>query len=65
MPGDDVAFEIEAGMVRLAKVTVEGGRQTRGQNLVEGLRGRGDFKMFTDEIIALMRGPAAEEALPS
>ena len=61
MPGTDVAFEIEAGMVRLVKVTGEGGRQTRGQKLVEGLRGRGDFKMSTDEIVELMRGPAADE----
>ena len=61
MPRTDVAFEIEAGMVRLVKVTGEGGRQTLGQKLVEGLRGRGDFKMSTDEIVALMRGPAADE----
>ena len=60
MPGTDVAFEIEEGMVRLVKVIGEGGRQTRGQKLVEGLRGRGDFKMSTDEIVALMRGPAAD-----
>jgi AbrB family looped-hinge helix DNA binding protein len=60
MPGTDVAFEIEAGMVRLVKVTGEGGRQTRGQKLVEGLRGRGDFRMSTDEIVALMRGSTAD-----
>ena len=60
MPGTDVAFEIEAGMVRLVKVTGEGGRQTRGQKLVEGLRGRGNFRMSTDEIVALMRGPTAD-----
>jgi len=28
---------------------------------VEGLRGRGDFKMTTDEILALMRGSSAEQ----
>jgi len=60
MPGTDVAFEIEAGMVRLVKVTGEGGRQTRGQKLVEGLRARGDFRMSTDEIVALMRGSTAD-----
>jgi len=65
MPGTDVAFEIEAAMVRLVKVTGEGGRQTRGQKLVAGLTERGDFKMPTDEIVALTRGPAAKEALPS
>jgi len=61
MPGTDVDFEIEAGVVRLVKATLGGGLQTRGQKLVERLRGRGDFKMSTDEIVALMRGPAADE----
>jgi hypothetical protein len=61
MPGTDVQFEIEAGVVRLVKATRAGARKTRGQKLVEGLRGRGDFKMSTDEIVALMRGPAADE----
>jgi AbrB family looped-hinge helix DNA binding protein len=61
MPGTDVAFEIEAGVVRLIKTAPGGGRQTRGQKLVEGLQGHGDFKMSTDEIVALMRGPAADD----
>ena len=61
MPGTDVEFEIEAGVVRLVKATRRGGRRTRGQKLVEGLRGRGDFKMSTDEIVALMRGPTADK----
>ncbi len=61
MPGTDVAFEIEAGVVRLVKTTPGGGRPSRGQKLVEGLRGRGDFKMSTDEIVALMRGPSADK----
>ncbi len=59
MPGTDVAFEIEAGVVRLVKVAKGSGRGTRGQKLVERLRGRGDFKMTTDEIVSLMRGPPA------
>ncbi|MGD9882702.1 hypothetical protein [Reyranella sp.] len=33
----------------------------RGQKLVESLRGRGDFEMTTDEIVALMRGPFADQ----
>lgn len=61
MPGTDVEFECEAGVVRLVKAAPGGGRRTRGQKLVESLRGRGDFKMSTDEIVALMRGPAADE----
>ena len=61
MPGTDVDFEIEAGVVRLVKSVAGGARQTRGQKLMEGLRGRGDFKMTTDEIVALMRGPSADD----
>lgn len=61
MPGTDVEFEIKAGIVRLVKAERRGARQTRGQKLIEALRGRGDFKMTTDEIIALMRGPTAEK----
>lgn len=61
MPGTDVEFVIEAGVVRLVKARAGGRRQTRGQKLVESLRGRGDFKMTTDEIVALMRGPSADE----
>ncbi|WP_294537600.1 AbrB/MazE/SpoVT family DNA-binding domain-containing protein [uncultured Rhodoblastus sp.] len=61
MPGTDVEFEIEAGGVRLVKAKPGRGRRTRGQKLVEGLRGGGDFKMTTDEVVALMRGPSADE----
>jgi len=61
MPGTDVEFEIEAGVVRLVKSASGGARQTRGRKLIEGLRGRGDFKMTTDEIVALMRGPSADD----
>jgi len=34
---------------------------SRGRKLIECLRGRGDFRMTTDEIVALMRGPAVDE----
>jgi hypothetical protein len=61
MPGTDVEFKIEAGVVPLVKVKSDAGRGTRGQKLVESLRARGDFKMTTDEVIALMRGPPADE----
>jgi hypothetical protein len=52
--------KIEAGTVRLVKATKGAGPKTRGQKLVERLRERGDFKMTTDEVVALMRGPPAE-----
>ena len=64
MPGTDVEFEIKAGVVRLIKATRSGPRKTRGQKLVARLRGGGDFKMTTDEILALMRGPPADEDVP-
>jgi AbrB family looped-hinge helix DNA binding protein len=62
MPGTDVAFEVDAGGVRLVKAPSGAGRRSRGQKLVESLRGGGDFKMSTDDIVALMRGPMADEA---
>jgi antitoxin PrlF len=61
MPGTDVEFEVDANGVRLVKARPTGRRQTRGQKLVEGLRGQGEFAMTTDEIVALMRGPTADE----
>ena len=61
MPGTDVEFEIEAGVVRLVKVTRNAGRRTRGEKLIESLRGHGNFRMTTGEIVALMRGPPAEQ----
>ncbi len=56
VPGTDVEFKIEAGVVRLMKASKGDNKKTRGQVLVERLRGRGDFKMTTDEVLALMRG---------
>jgi AbrB family looped-hinge helix DNA binding protein len=61
MPGTDVEFRIEGGAVRMVKAGKGAGRSTRGQTTVERLRGRGDFKMTTDEVVALMRGPRADE----
>ena len=64
MPGTDVEFEIDAGAVRLVKTKRDGPRKTRGQKVVDRLRGGGDFKMSTDEILALMRGPPADADAP-
>jgi len=61
MPGTDVEFQVDGGVVRLVKIPPTATRRTRGRKLVEGLRGRGDFKMTTDEIVALMRGPSADD----
>ena len=64
-PGTDVEFEIEADTVRLVKTTRDCPRKTRGQTLVDRLRGAGEFKMTTDEILALMRGPPADDEAAS
>jgi AbrB family looped-hinge helix DNA binding protein len=61
LPGTDVEFEMKNGIVRLVKAKHRSVRKTRGQKLIEGLRARGDFKMTTDEVLALMRGPPADE----
>jgi AbrB family looped-hinge helix DNA binding protein len=64
MPGTDVEFQIDAGGVRLLKAKSKGKHKTRGQALVSRLRGRGDFKISTDDVLALMRGPAADGDKP-
>ena len=61
MPGTNVEFELEAGTVRLVKARSGLQPKTRGEKLVERLRGGGEFRMTTDEVLALMRGPPADE----
>jgi hypothetical protein len=39
----------------LVKAAPKPQRKTRGERLVARLRGKGDFKMTTDEVLALMR----------
>ena len=56
MPGTDVEFRVDGADVRLISRRVR-----RGQKLVDSLRGRGDFRMTTDEVVALMRGSAADQ----
>jgi len=52
-PGDDVVFVYEDGVVKILRSE---GTRTRGQRLVEHLRGRATLGMTTDEIMALTRG---------
>lgn len=70
MPGTDVEFVLVevtgAGgaatvEVRLRKTEGGAGRRTRGRRLVDKLRGRGNYAMSTDEVVALMRGPSADD----
>jgi AbrB family looped-hinge helix DNA binding protein len=57
LPNTEVEF-IPAGRgeVRLVKATKKTSRKSRGELLVEHMRGKGNRKMTTDEIMALTRG---------
>lgn len=64
MPGTDVEFVMEGQKVVLKK-RAPGAKLTRGQQLVERLRGTGDYGgMTTDEVVELMRGPPADYDAP-
>ncbi len=52
--GTEVVFERDAGAIVVRKVK-DG--PTRGRQLVERLRGRGDVRLTTEEIMALTRRP--------
>lgn len=52
--GTEVAFERDDDAIVLRKV--EGG-SNRGRELVNRLRGRGDVRLSTEEIMALTRQP--------
>lgn len=51
--GTEVEFELQGDTLVLRKAAAG---QARGHSLVERLRGRGDVRMTTDEIMALTRG---------
>jgi AbrB family looped-hinge helix DNA binding protein len=51
LPHSEVDFEVVGNAVRLRKATP----LRRGGRVVARLRGRGDVKMTTDEILALTR----------
>ena len=53
LPNTDVTFEFRDGEVLLKKSP---GQATRGQELVERMRGKATIRMTTDEIMALTRG---------
>lgn len=55
MPHTEVEFDFDGKAVRIRPVT-HGKRMGRGEKLVAHMRGRGDGKMTTDEIMALTRG---------
>lgn len=50
--GTEVAFEMAEDAIVVRKVE---GRSTRGREMVSRLRGRGDVRLSTEEIMALTR----------
>jgi AbrB family looped-hinge helix DNA binding protein len=55
LPDTEVEFEIIGKGVRITRARHKK-RPGRGESLVARMRGRGDIKMTTDEIMALTRG---------
>jgi AbrB family looped-hinge helix DNA binding protein len=53
LPDTEVEFEVVGTAVRVRRAA---NRKTRGQALVERMRGRASTKLTTDEILALTRG---------
>ena len=54
LPNTEVTFEYDGKAVRLMRSKHQ--KASRGERLVARLRGTGDIKMTTDEIMALTRG---------
>ena len=59
LPNTEVLFVREEGVVYLKKADAEK-PTSRGDKIVERLRGSATTKLSTEDIIALMRGEAAE-----
>ena len=53
LPHTEVEFEIEGDAVKVRKAR---GGSRRGRELVARMRGRGDTRLTTDDILALTRG---------
>jgi AbrB family looped-hinge helix DNA binding protein len=54
VPDSEVEFRLEGNSARLVKIPARRAR-SRGASVIERLRGSGDVKMSTDEILALTR----------
>jgi len=54
LPDTEVDFVVDGDTVRIVRSAEP--KSSRGDRLVEHLRGRGSVKMTTDEILALTRG---------
>jgi AbrB family looped-hinge helix DNA binding protein len=56
LPHSEVQFDIVGNSVRIRKAGKQGKRMTRGEMIVARLRGTGNKRYRTDEIMALLRG---------
>jgi len=56
LPHTEVMFELAGDHARIRKAPRQAGEGTRGRLVLEALRGTGDVRMSTDEIMALTRG---------
>ena len=54
LPHTKVVFEVEDDAAKIRRAPEV--QQTRGQQLIERMRGKATVKMTTDEIMALTRG---------
>ena len=55
LPHTQVEFELAGDHARIRKARPQPGEGTRGRLVLEALRGTGDTRMSTDEILALTR----------
>ncbi len=56
LPHTRVVFELAGDHARIRKADAKTGAPSRGRLTVEALRGTGDVRMTTDQIMALTRG---------
>jgi AbrB family looped-hinge helix DNA binding protein len=56
LPNTEVEFALEGDKVTLTRAAGRPKKPSRGEQIVARLRGRGDIKLTTDEIMALTRG---------
>jgi AbrB family looped-hinge helix DNA binding protein len=56
LPHTEVEFELAGDHARIRKARHTPGANTRGRLVLDALRGTGDVRMCTNEIMALTRG---------
>jgi AbrB family looped-hinge helix DNA binding protein len=56
LPYTEVVFELAGDHAKIRKVVAPPGKGARGRMVIEALRGKGDVRMTTDEIMTLTRG---------